>query len=53
MKNITVMQIAEIIFWGALALLYLNVRFQYQEFLIGICAGAICIIKIVGVLQQQ
>jgi len=52
MNNISVMDIIEILFWGALALLYFGIQFQYQEFMIGFCAGAICVNKIINLLRQ-
>jgi hypothetical protein len=50
--NATVMNIVEILFWGALALLYFGIHFQYQELLIAVCAGAICANKIVSLLRR-
>ena len=47
------MEIIEILFWLALALLYGSVHFQYQELLIAFCAGVIAISKIVALLRLK
>lgn len=47
------MAIVMIVFWIAIGLLYLGVHFPYQEILIGLCALAIGVIQLVGLLQKK
>jgi hypothetical protein len=53
MNNISMMDIVEIAFWTALALLYFGVHFQYQELLIAVSAGAIAAFQIVNLLRWK
>jgi hypothetical protein len=46
------MIIISIVFWIAIALLYLGVHFLLQEILIGLCALVIGIDQIVGLLRR-
>jgi hypothetical protein len=47
------MQVIQIIFWISIGLLYVGVNFQFQEFLIGLCALAIGIMQIAALIQSS
>jgi len=47
------MQFVQILFWLLIGLLYLGIHFQYQELLIGLCALAIGIVQIAGLIRRE
>ncbi len=47
------MEIISIIFWFALALLYLGAHFPYQEVLIGICALLIGLVQLSALIPRK